>query len=121
MSLTALDLVAARIIDPLSYARPGAAAADALRELRSRRTPALPVIDSGRQVGSVGAAMLEAVAAEEGAVCVRNVMDGPLPELDETATVDDVREMMSRAGAVVVTRERFAIGLLTSEDVDMAT
>ena len=53
MSRTALDLVAARIIDPVSYARPGASVADALRELRSRRTPALPVIDSGRQIGSV--------------------------------------------------------------------
>ena len=116
MPPTALDLVAARIIDPIASTRPCSSVADALLEVRSRSTPSLPVIDSGRQVGSVSVSTLEALALEEGALCVRNVMDAPLPELDETASEDEVRRQLALYGAVVVTRQSFPIGLLTAED-----
>jgi predicted transcriptional regulator len=50
-------------------------------------------------------------------MCVREVLDAPLPEVDERASADEVERILAEFPAVVVTRAGFPLGLLTSEDL----
>jgi predicted transcriptional regulator len=113
----ALDLVIARIIDPLVAVRPTSAVVDAQRLLHQRLAPALPVIEGTTQVGSISAETADSLGYEGGALLVREVMEPPLGELDEHATLADVAAAIALGGAVLVTRESFPIGLLSAEDV----
>lgn len=115
--MDALDLVAARIIDPLVSVRPNAAIADAHRLMRQRGAPALPVIDGTTQVGSVTLVTAESIGFEGSATLVRDVMDPPLPQLDEHAARSAVAEAIERDGAVLITRDQHPLGLLAADDL----
>jgi len=114
---TAIDLVIGRIIDPLAAAHPNTPVATALRVALARGAWAIPVIHNGTQVGSVDVATLESLAEEHGALLVGEVLEGPLPEVDERAPALEVADLLERHPAVVVTRAGFALGLLTAEDL----
>jgi predicted transcriptional regulator len=114
---TAFDLVLERIIDPLTAAYPGTPVVVALRNALGRGAWAIPVVEGGAQVGSVSVPSLESLAAEQGAMCVREVLEPPLPEVDERALLSEVEALLAEYPAVVVTRGGFPLGLLTSEDL----
>jgi predicted transcriptional regulator len=88
--------------------------------MRQRGAPALPVLAGTRQLGSITLETAGSFGFEAGATLVRDVMDGPLPELDESAGFEEVESAIARSGAVLITREDFPIGLLTASDVRQA-
>jgi predicted transcriptional regulator len=117
---TALGLVMARIIDPLAGVRPGASVADAHRLMLQRGAPALPVLEGTHQIGSITLETAGSFGFESGATLVRDVMEGPLPELDESTAFETVASVIAGSGAALITREDFPIGLLTEDDVRRA-
>jgi predicted transcriptional regulator len=114
---TAIDLVVARIIDQLVSVRPTTSVADAHRAMWQRRATRLPVLEGTRAVGSISLVTVASLGFEGGAILVRDVMDAPLPELDEHASVAAVADAIAAADAVLVLRESFPIGLLTEADL----
>ena len=114
---TAFDLVLGRIIDPLTAAYPGTPVVTALRNALGRGAWAIPVVEGGAQIGSVSVPSLESLAPEQGAMCVREILEPPLPEVDERAPLSAVVSLLADHPAVVVTRAGFPLGLLTSEDL----
>ena len=114
---TALDLVIARIIDPLPSVRLTAAVCDAHRLMIQRSTAALPVLDGTRAVGSISLVTAASLGFEGGATLVRDVLEPPLPELDESASVEAVARAVDTAGAVLILRGSFPLGLLTAADL----
>jgi len=117
---TVLGLVMARIIDPLVEVRPDSTVADAHRLMCQRGAPALPVLAGTRQVGSITLKTASSFGLEAGVTLVRDAMDSPLPELDESATFEEVESAVARSGAALITRDDFPIGLLTASDVRLA-
>jgi predicted transcriptional regulator len=115
---TAIDLVIERIIDPLTAVHPNTPVASALKMALSRGAWAIPVIQGGVQIGSIDVVTLDSLAEEQGALCVGEVLDEPLPEVDERASAAQVAELLATHPAVVVTRVGFPLGLLTTEDLD---
>ena len=114
---TALDLVIARTIDPLASVRLTAAVCDAHRLMIQRGAAALPVLDGTHAVGSISLVTAASLGFEGGATLVRDVLEPPLPELDESASTEDVARAVAIAGAVLILRGSFPLGLLTAADL----
>jgi predicted transcriptional regulator len=114
---TALGLVIARTIDPLASVRLTTAVCDAHRLMIQRSATALPVLDGTRAVGSISLLTAESLGFEGGATLVRDVLEPPLPELDETASTDAVARAIKTTGAVLILRGLFPLGLLTAADL----
>ena len=119
-TLRAIDLVAARIIDPLVAVRPTTSVADAHRSMWSRRATRLPILDGTHAVGSISLITVASLGFEAGATLVRDVMDEPLPELDESAGLDAIAAAIAASEAVLIVRDSFPIGLLTEADLRRA-
>lgn len=114
---TALGLVIARTIDPLASVRLTTAVCDAHRLMIQRSATALPVLDGTRAVGSISLVTAESLGFEGGATLVRDVLEPPLRELDESASIEAVARAIDATGAVLILRGSFPLGLLTATDL----
>jgi cystathionine beta-synthase len=100
---------------------PEAMAMDAVRLMEKHDVSQLPVLEGGRNVGSVSEVTLvkllhDGVDLQRQAV--RAVMARPLPEVEDRIDVGEVyRLLLAGGGGVVVTREGTAIGFLARIDL----
>jgi len=81
----------------------------------------MPVMDSGKAVGSVTDTQLVQVLAKKGARSARrkisDVMLRPFPELDVESPIDRAIELLTRNPAVLLTRGGNIAGIVTKADV----
>ena len=106
---------------PIIGIGPDAMAIDAVRLMEQHDVSQLPVLEDGRNVGSVSEITLvkllhDGVDLQRQAV--RAVIARPLPEIEERIDVGEVyRLLLAGHGGVVVTRDGAAIGFLARIDL----
>ncbi len=119
---TAGDLLAAkRRAAPLISVPLEARAIDAVRLMEEHGVSQLPVLEGGRQAGSVSELTLVKLlhdGVDLHARSVREVMARPLPEVDERIDVGEAyRLLLAGFGGVVVTRAGEPVGFLARIDL----
>jgi cystathionine beta-synthase len=94
---------------------------DALALITGHDVSQLPVLDEGRNVGSVAEETLMARVLEDPAILDRGVtelMGEPFPEVDATATLEEVARRLTRATpAAVVRHDGSLVGIITRYDL----
>jgi cystathionine beta-synthase len=106
---------------PIICIEPEAMAFDAVRLMEGNDISQLPVLDGGRNVGSVSEVTLvkllhDGVDLQHQAV--RDVMAKPLPEVEERVDIGEAyRLLLAGHGGLVVTRNGVAIGFLARIDL----
>jgi len=110
-SLTAAAVLARKEHGPaeiVTLAR-DATVADAIRIMRDLEVSQIPVVDGERIVGTIREdqvidLLLHAPERKDGPV--DEVMEDPLPEIDEDASVEDLQSLLVRGGSAVIVRRR---------------
>ncbi len=110
-SLTAAGVLAHKDEGPgaLVTLEPDATVAQAIRIMRDLEVSQIPVLRGDRIVGTIREdqvidLLLHAPERKEGAV--ETVMEDPLPEIDEAASVTDLQSLLVRGGSAVIVRRR---------------
>jgi cystathionine beta-synthase len=121
VSQTVGDLIRARPGRALCAIAADATAAEAVERMQSRGISQLPVLESGRAVGSMQevtiARLLHDGLDPEG-VRVRDVMARPLPQLDVTVQLDEAyRLLLSGNSGVLATDEGAVVDIITRIDL----
>jgi cysteine synthase len=122
-SLTAGDILARKHDGPddLVTLAPDDTVVEAIRLMRDLEVSQIPVLDDGRIVGTIREdqvidLLLHTPERKEGPVA--SVMEDGLPELDESASVDDLQSLLVRGGsAVIVHRADGTRDILTKYDL----
>ncbi len=95
----------------------------AVEEMRRHQFSQLPVLDGGRNVGSLSerriAELLTAgtTAKDLGRLRVAQVMEPPFPTVDEKAPVALAAELLKHYGAVLVADRGEVVGIVTKSDL----
>lgn len=115
------DLLARRGNVPVISVTPQQRADDAVKLLREHNISQLPVVEDGKVVGGIReltiARMLHS-GSDPRQVAVRDIMARPMPTVDEHVDVDEVyRQLSSSSSAVVVTRGKELIGVVSRIDL----
>ncbi len=120
--VTAGDILAAKHRPvPLISIASDAKAIEAVRLMENDNVSQLPVLDAGRNVGSLSELTLvkllhDGVDLHE--MAVRDVMGHPLPEVDELVDVGEpYRLLLAGHGGIVVTSKGMAVGFLARIDL----
>jgi len=122
-SLTAADVLAGKHDGPsdLVTLAPTDTVVAAIRIMRDLEVSQIPVLSDGRIVGTIREdqvidLLLHASERKDGPV--EAVMEDPLPELDENASVNDLQSLLARGGsAVIVHRADGTRDILTKYDL----
>jgi len=122
-TLTAADILARKHDGPtdLVTLAPTDTVVDAIRIMRDLEVSQIPVLSDGRIIGTIREdqvidLLLHASERKDGPV--ESVMEDPLPELDEDASVDALQSLLARGGsAVIVHRADGTRDILTKYDL----
>ena len=104
----------------LVHASPDETVTEVLQKLDEYNLSNLPVIDNNRSVGSVNDAEVMSLVIEDSSVMnkkVKEVMDKPLPVLDELDDIKHAISSLKKAPAVLVSEYGNIVGILTRHDV----
>jgi predicted transcriptional regulator len=78
----------------------------------------LPVLDRSGVVGTITEeSIIRNLRSNLADEKVRNVMDPPLPKINEAASVDAVRAMLEKNAGVLVTKGQEVVGIITRSDL----
>jgi cystathionine beta-synthase len=120
---TVADLLARRQprAPELVSVAPAAAVRQALNLMATWEVSQLPVLDEGRQVGAVTEGALMTKALGQPALLdrpVRELMEAPFPEVDETTALDRLAPVLSHeSAAALVTRDGMLVGIVSRYDL----
>ncbi len=101
-------------------ANPGESVRSALERMTNSNVSQLPVLDGDGNLGSLRESALLTLALKDQAVLeqpVRAVMEQPFPTLDETATVNQSKQLLLENQGIVTTRNAKIVGFITRHDI----
>ncbi|HDD46563.1 MAG TPA: CBS domain-containing protein [Candidatus Aenigmarchaeota archaeon] len=91
---------------------------DVIKLMRKYGISQLPVIEDGKQIGSVSeSCLLSHTHLDFDYVKVEEIMEDPMPMLSENASIEDVKKLLEISPSVIIISKGKIAGIVTKSDL----